>query len=128
MLSSSRYPAASIAWSCQPANLKAFHVRQIFSKPHLSRCTSKHARSLLLPSSNAVRQGTVRQAATDASLSTAAALEPHSKHGLQQGKSSSSRVKQQTLDYTVLAACCHELAGSWVPSKVEEVRNLIQQA
>lgn len=28
---------------------------------------------------------------------------------------------KHTVDYTILAACCHELAGSWVPSKVEEV-------
>jgi hypothetical protein len=28
---------------------------------------------------------------------------------------------KQTLDYTTLAACCHELLASWVPSKVEEV-------
>jgi hypothetical protein len=27
----------------------------------------------------------------------------------------------QTLDYTTLVACCHELATNWVPAKVEEV-------
>lgn len=42
------------------------------------------------------------------------------------GPSSSSSSKQgskgvQTLDYTTLAACCHELSTSWIPSKVEEV-------
>jgi hypothetical protein len=28
----------------------------------------------------------------------------------------------QTLDYTTLVACCHELSSNWVPAKVEEVR------
>ncbi|KAF8058048.1 rqcH [Scenedesmus sp. PABB004] len=32
-----------------------------------------------------------------------------------------AHAKQQTVDYTALAACCHELSGAWVPSKVEEV-------
>lgn len=31
------------------------------------------------------------------------------------------RPRRQTLDYTALAACVHELQHEWVPSKVEEV-------
>jgi hypothetical protein len=41
-------------------------------------------------------------------------------------KDSSSSIKAhgngaQTLDFTTLTACCHELTEDWVPSKVEEV-------
>jgi hypothetical protein len=68
----------------------------------------------------------VRQAATAASSSVnpAATNLQQQQQQKQQRKADGSRAKQQTLDYTVLAACCHELAGAWVPSKVEEVRKL----
>lgn len=38
-----------------------------------------------------------------------------------QAATNSSSSSRQTLDYTALVACCRELSGSWVPSKVEEV-------
>lgn len=47
--------------------------------------------------------------------------------GIGAGSSSSSVSSKaqgkgvQTLDYTTLVACCHELTTKWVPSKVEEV-------
>uniref|UniRef100_A0A383VBP0 NFACT RNA-binding domain-containing protein n=1 Tax=Tetradesmus obliquus TaxID=3088 RepID=A0A383VBP0_TETOB len=124
MLSSSTCPAASLAWSCQPAGVKVLQLRQLSSRAQLSRCTSPHARSQLLPPAAAVQQdaaATVRQAATDAGRSDTVTTQVQQPKQQQQRKSDGSRVKQQTLDYTVLAACCHELSGSWVPSKVEEV-------
>jgi hypothetical protein len=33
---------------------------------------------------------------------------------------------KQTVDYTALAACCHELSQEWVPAKVEEVSPVCQ--
>jgi hypothetical protein len=81
-----------------------------------------------LPPAAAVQQDAsapVRQAATAASSSVNPAATPLQQQlQKQQRKADGSRAKQQTLDYTVLAACCHELAVSWVPSKVEEVRAL----
>jgi hypothetical protein len=32
---------------------------------------------------------------------------------------------KQTVDYTALAACCHELSKDWVPAKVEEVSRVV---
>ncbi|KAF6261230.1 fibronectin-binding protein A N-terminus-domain-containing protein [Scenedesmus sp. NREL 46B-D3] len=126
MLSSSRCSAPSIAWICQPSKLKAFHFRQFSSRSQLYGCTSQHAHGLLVPPAAAVQQGAavqVRQAATEAAVVSGSAVPQVQEQQLQrqQRRSDGSRVKQQTLDYTVLAACCHELAGSWVPSKVEEV-------
>lgn len=38
-----------------------------------------------------------------------------------QSKQATGHSSKQTLDYTALVACCQELSGAWVPSKVEEV-------
>jgi hypothetical protein len=123
--SSSTCPAACSTWNTQPARLKALQLKHVLSRAQLFGCPKQQqTRSLLLPAAAAVQQDTsapVRQAATDASGSINAAATQQQK---QQRKPDGSRAKQQTLDYTVLAACCHELAGSWVPSKVEEVRKL----
>ena len=55
------------------------------------------------------------------------AVKPYASHsGLQMQNealkaTAEQHKRRQTLDYTSLVACCNELKGTWVPSKVEEV-------
>jgi hypothetical protein len=73
-------------------------------KRHIS-CNSTASTAALNPQPVAARQAKQTAASKDDSSSSSKA------HGN----------GAQTLDFTTLTACCHELTEDWVPSKVEEV-------
>eukprot|EP00879_Flechtneria_rotunda_P017853 GHRR01018713.1.p1 GENE.GHRR01018713.1~~GHRR01018713.1.p1 ORF type:complete len:705 (+),score=256.20 GHRR01018713.1:640-2754(+) len=88
--------------------------------PTLWACNSKYGlQSCWLPAWRARRMGLAK--ALLISPATSSLQEVASSIRKQPRSGAAAKQSKQTLDYTALAACCHELTNSWVPSKVEEV-------
>lgn len=112
---------AATLWSSSAARTTKLH--NVLSRAHISGQFKVHSPALQpFPLAAVPRANAASAQLQSAALSTSANDRPAKEQQQQHGKRPQAQQHgKQTLDYTALEACCHELSGLWVPSKVEEV-------